>query len=86
MPSQGAKHKPFYPFTKDRREKRSELEELIFDEESASDAQKFLAPPKFVILEKKLTPIFSATKAFKKHFDRRKMKCWKSSETRFDKV
>ena len=25
---------------------------MIFDEESASDAQKFLAPPKRVILEK----------------------------------
>ena len=27
---------------------------MIFDEESASDAQKFLAPPKRVILEKKI--------------------------------
>ena len=31
---------------------------MIFDEESASDAQKFLAPAKHRILEKKLTPIF----------------------------
>ena len=28
---------------------------MIFDEESASDAPKFLAPPKLVILENKLT-------------------------------
>ena len=27
---------------------------MIFDEESASDAQKFLAPPKRVIVEKKI--------------------------------
>ena len=31
---------------------------MIFDEESASDAQKFLAPPKRRILEKKSTPTF----------------------------
>ena len=31
---------------------------MIFDEESASDAQKFLAPPKRRILEKKSTPKF----------------------------
>ena len=34
-------------------EKESELQAMIFDEESASDAQKFLAPPKRRILEKK---------------------------------
>ena len=48
----------FYPFAKDRREKINELQAMIFDEESASDAQKFLAPPKLVILEKKLKLIF----------------------------
>ena len=48
----------FYPFAKDRREKINELQALVFDEESASDAQKFPAPPKLMILEKKLTPIF----------------------------
>ena len=32
---------------------RKQATALIFDEESASDAQKFLAPPKLVILEKK---------------------------------
>ena len=37
----------------DRREKINELQALVFDDESASDAQKFLAPPKLVILEKK---------------------------------
>ena len=31
---------------------------MIFDEESASDAQKFLAPPKIVILEKKIDANF----------------------------
>ena len=31
---------------------------MIFDEESASDAQKFLAPPKLVILEKKIDANF----------------------------
>ena len=42
----------FYPFAKDRREKINELQALVFDDQSASDAQKFLAPPKLVILEK----------------------------------
>ena len=31
---------------------------MIFDKESASDAQKFLAPPKRRILEKKSMPNF----------------------------
>ena len=35
---------------------------MIFDEESASDAQKFLAPPKLVILEKQIQSFA------KKHF------------------
>ena len=44
---------------KDRKEKINELQAMIFDEESASDAQKFLAPPKRRILEKKkLMPTF----------------------------
>ena len=34
------------------------LQAMIFDEESASDAQKFLAPPKLVILEKKIDANF----------------------------
>ena len=42
-----------YPSAKDRGEKINELQAKIFDEESASDAQKFLAPPKRRILEKK---------------------------------
>ena len=35
---------------------------MIFDEESASDAHKFLAPPKLVILEKQIHSF--ATKHF----------------------
>ena len=35
-------------------EKINEPQAIIFDEESASDAQKFPAPPKLVILEKKI--------------------------------
>ena len=35
----------FYPFAKDRREKINELQALTFDEESAYDAQKIVAPP-----------------------------------------
>ena len=41
-----------YPFAKARREKINELQAMIFDEESAYDAQKILAPPKRKILEK----------------------------------
>ena len=37
---------PFLPFTKDRRVKINELQAITFDEESASDAQRLLAPPK----------------------------------------
>jgi|OM-RGC.v1.036370587 hypothetical protein len=33
-------------------EKKNGLQAMIFDEESASDAQKFLAPPKRRVLEK----------------------------------
>ena len=44
-----------YPFTKARREKINELQAMIFDEESAGDAQKILAPPKRMILQKRLT-------------------------------
>ena len=51
----------FYSPAKDRREKINELQAMIFDEESASDDQKFLALPNRRILEKKLTP-----KTFKK--------------------
>ena len=38
---------------------------MIFDEESASDAQKFLAPPKLVILEINWRQIFPHQKHFK---------------------
>ena len=43
---------------------------MIFDKESDSDAQKFLAPPKRRILEQKMTPIFY--KQIAKRF------CWAS--------
>ena len=46
----------FYPFAKDRREKINELQAMIFDEESANDAQKILAPPKNLFID--FTPIF----------------------------
>ena len=42
---------------------------MIFDEESASDAQKFLAPPKRRILEKKSTPTFLQKKYPPKNLD-----------------
>ena len=60
----------FYPSTKDRREKINELQAMIFDEESASDAQKFLAPPKRRILEKK-----ADTKVFEKKIKIAKIFC-----------
>ena len=57
VPSQGPKHKiGLLPLAKDRREKRNELQALIFDEESASDAQKIVAPPKNQFID--FTPIF----------------------------
>ena len=71
----------FNPSAKDRREKINELQAIIFDKKTASDAQKFLAPPKRRILEKKSTPIY-----FRKKIGRWKMKCRESSETRFPKV
>ena len=46
----------FYPFAKDRREKINELQAMIFDEESANEAQKILAPPKNLFID--FTPIF----------------------------
>ena len=52
----------FYPFAKDRREKINELQAITFDEESASDTQNILAPPKCMILVKQLTPIFFGAK------------------------
>ena len=36
----------FYPFAKDRSEKINELQAITFDDESASDDEKCLAPPK----------------------------------------
>jgi len=36
----------FYPFAKELSPKINELQAITFDEESASDAQKFIAPPK----------------------------------------
>ena len=59
---------------------------MIFDEESASDAQKFLAPPKRRILEKRIDAKTFETKSSKQIFGHRKMKCRESSETRFGKV
>ena len=44
----------FYPSAKDRREQINEWQVMIFDEESASDAQKFLAPPKRRIVAEKI--------------------------------
>ena len=38
------------------------LQEITFEEESAIDAQKFLAPPKRMILENQLTLISFASK------------------------
>ena len=74
----------FYPLAKDRREKINELQALIFDEESASDAQKFIAPPKWPVLD--FMSDFFAKKIVKIFFRRRKMKRRESSETRFPKV
>ena len=74
----------FTPLPRIIEKKINELQAMIFDEESASDAQKFLAPPKRGILEKK-----NDAKFFFKVpicFRRRKMKCRESSETRFPKV
>ena len=50
----------FYPFAKDRREKINELQALTFDEESAYDAQKIVAPPKHQFIE--FTPNFFSGK------------------------
>ena len=50
----------FYPFAKDRREKINELQALTFDEESAYDAQKIVAPPKHLFIE--FTPNFFSGK------------------------
>ena len=48
----------FYPSAKDRREKINELQAMIFEEESAYDAQKILAPPKWKNLENKIDANF----------------------------
>ena len=56
---------------------------MIFDEESASDAQKFLAPPKLVILEKNIDANFlrnSKTRSGSEVFFGPKS----TSKTRFD--
>ncbi len=45
-----------YPFAKDRREKINELQAMIFDEESANEAQKILASPKNLFID--FTPFF----------------------------
>ena len=58
----------FYPFAKARREKINELQAMIFDEESANDAQKILAPPKHLFIDfthlknKNRQTMFSASK------------------------
>ena len=57
----------FYPSAKDRREKINGLQAIIFDKESANDAQKFLAPPKRKLLPKMWTPICFG-KETSKHF------------------
>ena len=61
----------------------NELQAITFDEESASDGQKFIALPKRHFFEKKS---FLKNKSPKNSFGRRKMKCRESSETRFPKV
>ena len=48
---------PRLPLRQGSWRKINELQAMIFDEESASDVQKFLAPPKCRILPKKSTPI-----------------------------
>ena len=74
-----------YPFATDRREKINELQAMIFDEESANEAQKILAPSKNLFID--FTPIFFLKNKSPKHVCRRpKMKCRESSETRFGKV
>ena len=57
---------------------------MIFDEESASDAQTIVAPPKNLFID--FTPIFFEKKSPKYIFRRPNMKCRESSETRFGKV
>ena len=48
----------FYPFAKDRREKINELQAITFDDESASDDEKCLAPPKQAKRPKKVAKFF----------------------------
>ena len=77
------KNRICYPITEEVSLKINELQAITFYEESASDAQKFIAPPKCHFLETKNLPAFSV---LKKKLQRRKMKSCKSSETRFAKV
>ena len=70
----------FYPSAKDRREKINELQAMIFDEESASDAQKFLAPPKRKILEKKIDANICEENIANKKWGASKMKFRELSE------
>ena len=58
---------------------------MIFDEESASDAQKFLAPPKRRILETKSTPKFLKQKSPNKNWGCRKIKSQKCLKRVFPK-
>ncbi len=57
---------------------------MIFDEESASDAQTIVAPPKNLFID--FTQFFFEKKSPKHIFRRPNMKCRESSETRFGKV
>ena len=56
---------------------------MIFDEESANEAQEILAPPKNLFID---FTLFFFEKTPKRIFRPPKMKCRESSETRFGKV
>ena len=74
----------FYLFTKGRRNKINEPKAMIFTNGRACDAQTSVAPSKHLLID--FTPNLFTINITYFFFRRRKMKCCKSSETRFPKV
>ena len=74
----------FYLFTKGRRDKINESKAMTFDDGRACNAQTSVAPSKHLFID--FTSKCFCEKLMKIFFRRQKMKCCKSSETRFPKV
>ena len=74
----------FYPSAKSRTELKLSSLGVVFRGRRASGAQKFIAPPKRLVLDLTVDSFQNVFVNFV--FRRRKTKCWESSETRFPKV